>query len=74
MERRKTTLLLDADLIKAVKIASARQGRREYQIVEEALRAYFGRDLLNEIWSRNRLEEEEALDLAYQELDRERCK
>lgn len=74
MERRKTTLFLDADLIKAVKIASARQGRREYQIVEEALRAYFGRDLLGELWRRNRLEEEDALNLAYQEIERERRK
>jgi len=67
-------LFLDADLIKAVKIASARQGRREYQIVEEALRAYFGRDLLGELWRRNRLEEEDALNLAYQEIERERRK
>jgi hypothetical protein len=74
MERRKTTLLLDAELIKAVKIASARERRREYQIVEEALRAYFGRDLLKELWRRNHLDEDTALDLAYQELESERRK
>ncbi|WP_457637886.1 hypothetical protein [Oceanithermus sp.] len=74
MERRKTTLYLDEDLIKAVKIASAREGKREYQIVEAALRAYFGRDLLDELWRRNRLGEDEALTLAYSELEAERGK
>jgi len=74
MERRKTTLYLDEDLIKAVKIASAREGRREYQIVESALRAYFGRDLLEQLWRRNRLSEEAALAVAYDELKAERNK
>ncbi len=68
MERKKTTLYLDESLIKAVKIASAREGRREYQIVEAALKAYFGRDLLDELWRRNRLDEGEALEAAYREL------
>jgi len=69
MERRKTTLYLDEDLIKAVKIAAAREGRREYQVVEAALRAYFGHDLLDELWRRSQLGEDEAMDLAYREVE-----
>lgn len=37
-------------------------------MVEEALRAYLGLDLLERLLHRGPLEEEEALALAYQEL------
>ena len=40
--KRKTTVYLEDDLLRATKIAAARTGKRDYQVVEEALRAYLG--------------------------------
>jgi len=70
--RRKTTVYLEDDLLRATKIAAARTGQRDYQVVEEALRAYLGLELLNRVGARSKLTEDEALDLAYQELHRSR--
>jgi len=36
--RRKTTIYVEDDLLRATKIAAARAGKRDYQVVEEALR------------------------------------
>lgn len=38
MERRKTTVYIDEDLLRAAKMAAARTGRHEYEIFEAALR------------------------------------
>jgi len=43
--------------------------KREYEIFEEALRRYLGLDLLERIWERADLSEEESLELAYRELE-----
>jgi hypothetical protein len=40
MERRKTTVYLDVDLLTATKVLAATGGRSESQVVEDALRAY----------------------------------
>ncbi|MFX5084707.1 hypothetical protein ABTC40_18905, partial [Acinetobacter baumannii] len=68
MPRRKTTVCLDEELLRATKLYALRTGRHAYQVVEEALRAYLGLDLLERLLRRGPLEEEEALALAYQEL------
>jgi hypothetical protein len=70
--KRKTTVYLEDDLLRATKVAAARTGKRDYQVVEEALRAYLGLDLLERIGARSKLSEDEAVDLAYQELHRSR--
>jgi hypothetical protein len=70
--RRKTTVYLEDDLLRATKVAAARTGKRDYQVVEEALRAYLGLELLERVGARSKLTEDEALDLAYQELHRSR--
>ena len=67
-ERKKTTLYLDADLLRAAKVAAAREDRPEYQIVEEALRKHLGMDVLERVWARSRLDEEEANRLAVEEV------
>jgi hypothetical protein len=66
--RRKTTICVEEDLLRATKVAVARAGKRDYQVVEEALRAYLGLELLERVGARSKLTEDEALDLAYQEL------
>ena len=66
--KRKTTVYLDDDLLRAMRVAAARAGKRDYQIVEDALRAYLGLELLERVGSRSTIREEDALALAYQEL------
>jgi hypothetical protein len=68
MAKKKTTVYLDEDLWRAAKVVAARSGRREYQVLEEALRRYLGLEGLEAIWARSDLNEEEALALAYQEV------
>ena len=70
--RRKTTVYLDDELVRAAKIAAARSGKRDYQVFEEALRAYLGLELLERVGARSDLTEEQALDLAYRELHQSR--
>ena len=59
-------------MLQATKVAAARAGKRDYQVVEEALRAYLGLELLERVGARSKLREDEALDLAYQELHQSR--
>jgi hypothetical protein len=68
--RTKTTVYIDPDLLRAVKVAAARTGKKEYAIFEEALRRYLGFELLRLVPPRTpeELDEDEALDLAYREL------
>jgi hypothetical protein len=66
--KRKTTVYLEDDLLRAMRVAAARAGKRDYQIVEDALRAFLGLELLERVGSRSMITEEEALSLAYQEL------
>jgi hypothetical protein len=51
-----------------MRVAAARSGKRDYQVVEEALRAYLGLELLEKVGTRSSLGETEALDMAYEEL------
>ena len=51
MSRKKSTIYIEADLLRAAKVLAARTGRREYQIVEEALKQYLGLELLEEAWN-----------------------
>jgi hypothetical protein len=72
MMKRKTTVYLEDGLLRALKVAAARSGQREYQVVEQALRAFLGMELLDKVGSRSSLSEKEALALAYGELHRSR--
>jgi hypothetical protein len=70
--KRKTTVYLEDGLLRAVKVAAARTGQHEYQVVEQALRTYLGLELLERVGSRSSLREKDALVLAYGELHRSR--
>ena len=70
--KRKTTVYLEDDLLRALKVAAVRSGQREYQVVEQALRAHLGMELLDKVGSRSSLAEKEAMALAYGELHRSR--
>lgn len=64
MAKTRTTLTIDEDVLRAVKVRAARTGKGDGQIIEEALRRDLGLDLLDRLWSRNDLTEDEAVDLA----------
>jgi hypothetical protein len=64
MPKARTTVTLDERVLRAVRIKAARTGRRDSDVIEEALRRELGLDLLDRIWETADLEEEEALRLA----------
>lgn len=79
MDRRKTTVYLDSELLTATKVLAAARDRSESQIVEQALRAYMQsgeleaasadlRDLMNRVGQRSNLDGDTAMDLAVEEV------
>lgn len=64
MAKTRTTLTIDNDVLRAVKVRAARTGRGDSEVIEEALRQHLGLDLLDRLWARNDLTEQQALDLA----------
>lgn len=66
--RKKTTVYLEPDLLRAAKVWAARTGRKDYEVMEEALRSYLGLDVIENVWARSDLAEDEALELAYREI------
>jgi hypothetical protein len=69
MSKTRTTVTLDEDVFRAVKIKAARTGKRDSQVIEESLRRDLGLDELVEIWSKvNPVSEEESLKIANDEL------
>jgi predicted transcriptional regulator len=75
MARRKTTLYLDDELLRAAAERAARSGRQESDVIEEALRRYLGLEsIVRQIQARGDLDEDESLAVAYNELDALRAK
>jgi hypothetical protein len=80
MARKKTTIYLEPDLLTATKTLAASSGRREYEVIEDALRAYMrsdeaaaGRSELRAMldrWTEDDpgLGEDEAIELATREV------
>jgi hypothetical protein len=63
MTRVRTTLTVDADVLRAVKVRAARSGKGDSEVIEEALRRDLGLDLLDRLWVANDLPEAAALTL-----------
>jgi hypothetical protein len=69
MSKTRTTLTVDQEVLRAVRIKAARTGKRDSEVIEESLRRDLGLDALEEIWARvEPLPEKESLDLANAEL------
>lgn len=69
MQKVRTTVSLDEDVFRAVKIKAARAGKRDSQVIEESLRRDLGLDDLAEIWARvTPAPEEEGMEIAADEL------
>lgn len=64
MAKVRTTLTVDRDVLRAVKVRAARTGKGDSQVIEEALRRDLGFELLDRLWARNELTEQEAMELA----------
>lgn len=64
MRKARTTVSLDEGVLRAVRIKAARTGRRDSEVIEEALRRDLGIDLLERIWDSADLGEDEAIRIA----------
>lgn len=65
-ERKKTTVYIDADLLRAAKVAAAREDKPDYVIFEEALKLRLGHDVIERVQKAAGLGEDEAMSLALQ--------
>ena len=71
--KRKVTLYVDEDVLRAARVRAARTDKRDSEVVEEALRAYLGFDVVERIWARSDLGEDEAMQLAVAETNAARA-
>jgi Arc/MetJ family transcription regulator len=63
MAKTRTTLTIDDAVLRAVKVRAARTGKGDSEVIEDVLRRELGLDLLDRLWARNDLGEEEAVAL-----------
>jgi len=64
MTKTRTTLTIDEEVLRAVKVRAARTGKGESEVIEEAVRRDLGLDLMERLWARNDLAEGDAMELA----------
>ena len=67
MAKARTTITVDERVLRAVRVKAARSGRRDSDVIEEALRRDLGLDLLERVWDSADLDENEALRVATEE-------
>lgn len=65
-------MTLDQDVLRWVKVRAARQGKGDSEVIEESLRRDLGLDLLERLWAKNRMDEDEAMRLAVEAQHRTR--
>lgn len=64
MPKIRTTLTIDEEVLRAVKVRAARTGKGDSEVIEEALRRVLGFDVLARLWAHNDMAESEAEELA----------
>ncbi len=72
MAKVRTTVTLDQEVLRWVKVRAARQGKGDSEVIEESLRRDLGLDLLQRLWAKNRMDEGEAMRLAVEAQHRTR--
>lgn len=72
MRKVRTTLTIDPEVLRAVKVRAARLGKGDSDVIEEALRRDLGLDLLDRLWAASTLDEAEAIALAVEAQHRTR--
>lgn len=63
MPKARTTIAIDERVLRAARVKAARTGRRDSEVIEEALRRDLGLDLLERVWDSADPGEDEALRL-----------
>jgi Arc/MetJ family transcription regulator len=51
--KKRATIYVDEDVLRAAKVRAAREGRHDYEVVEAALRQYLGFEVIDHIRRRN---------------------
>ncbi|MCL6538951.1 MAG: ribbon-helix-helix protein, CopG family [Acidothermus sp.] len=64
MAKVRTTVTVDDQVLTAVRVRAAREGVSDSQVIEAALRRDLGLDLLDRLWAKNDLSEDDAIALA----------
>lgn len=64
MSKIRTTVTLDEEVLKWVKVRAARMGKGDSEVIEDSLRRDLGLELLDRLWSRNQMPEDQAARLA----------
>lgn len=72
MAKVRTTLSVDPEVLRAVKLRAAHTGKGESEVIEEALRRDLGLDLLDRLWERADIAEDKAMQLAVEAQHRTR--
>lgn len=72
MPKTRTTLTVEDEVLRAVKVRAARTGKGESEVIEEALRRDLGLELLDRIWAHGAMSEDEATALAVEAQHRTR--
>lgn len=70
MAKKKTTVYLEDDVLRSARIMAARTGKKDYEVLEDALRSYLGMEVLDRAWANADMSEDEALRLAAEEVHR----
>ena len=63
MPKTRTTVTLDEEVLKWVKVRAARMGKGDSEVIEDSLRRDLGLELLERLWSENQMPEDQALKL-----------
>jgi hypothetical protein len=64
MPKVRTTVTLDEEVLKWVKVRAARIGKGDSEVIEDSLRRDLGLELLERLWSKNQMPEAQAVKLA----------
>lgn len=72
MAKVRTTLTIEDEVLKAIKVRAARAGRGDSEVIEEALRRDLGLDFLERIWTQASLTDNQADALALEAQHRTR--
>ncbi len=64
MRKIRTTVTLDEEVLRLVKVRAARMGKGDSEVIEDSLRRDLGLDLLDRLWAKNQMPEDQAVALA----------
>jgi len=64
VSKTRTTLTIEESVLRAVRIRAARTGKRDSEVIEEAVRAQLGLDVLTRLWERADLADDDAAAVA----------